>query len=128
MSEGYSKAYWDELKRLSLKHLRETRDDQRGKQMRFGEGWYLFRCGRCKQGFMATSMAEWCDCGNVHFQGDGPKKDWIVVEMECRNSTVGSIVVWDHKLEGVGNRTAMKMAEWVQRVRACWTSQKIWHF
>ena len=68
--------------------------------MRPGPGWYLFRCPRCKQAFIATDMAEWCDCGNTQWVPTGPfvnrvDKRAIRVEMDLGKAE-GCVVVWDH--------------------------------
>ena len=67
--------------------------------MRPGPGWYLFRCPKCKQGFVATGMAEWCDCGNTNWEPHGPfvkgkHKRAIRVEMDLGKAE-GCVVVWD---------------------------------
>jgi len=51
------------------------RKSMAGDLMRFGDGWYLFRCQKCGQAFLATSMAMWCDCGNTEFKQEGGPRD-----------------------------------------------------
>ena len=66
--------------------------------MRPGPGWYLFRCSKCKQAFVATNLAEWCDCGNTEWEAIGPfkrRRGWgIRVEMDLEKAE-GCMVVWD---------------------------------
>ena len=64
--------------------------------MILGDGWYLFRCGRCGEAFVGSSMVEWCDCGNTSFN-DGPRMGRINVEQTFGKSVAGCIAVWDHK-------------------------------
>lgn len=84
---SYSTAYWATLD----KKLRELNP----MELRYGAGWYLFRCGRCKGHFVATSLAEWCDCGNSNFN-DSPMGRIRVVS-ELTENDAGSIITWDEE-------------------------------
>jgi len=68
--------------------------------MRTGPGWYLFRCPKCRQAFVDTNLAEYCDCGNTDWEEIGPfkktSKGRIRVEMDLGKAE-GCIVVWDHE-------------------------------
>ena len=83
--------------------MAESEEGEEGeRQVKFGEGWYLFRCRRCRQAFVATALAEWCDCGNTHFRSAafrtyGSSKDVIVIESVIPVGAEGCIVTWDHR-------------------------------
>ena len=89
--------------------------------MRTGPGWYLFRCPKCKGAFIATMMAEWCDCGNAMWAPDGRKngikwvpynpKQGIWEEMNLEKAE-GCLVVWDHRRVGLSWRGMIR--EWLK--------------
>lgn len=104
----HSSAYYDTLMRLMTQNAR----DQMGRGlMKFGVGWFLFRCRRCGGAFVATGNAEWCDCGNTNFGGPGDgEHDRIVIESVLTEATEGCIVVWDERLAG-------SLSEWVAKMK-----------
>lgn len=83
--------------------------------MKPGDGWYLFRCGRCKDAFIGTSMVEWCDCGNTHFEH---LRYGIKIEVEFNDKMLGSLVVWDSRN---GDNTAIPKSKEISLLfnRAC---------
>ena len=86
---SYSSEYWAVLD----KNLR----DLNPRVQVYGDGWYLFRCSRCKEHFVGTSMVEWCDCGNTNFN-DSPMGSIRVVS-ELTDRDAGSIITWDERDE-----------------------------
>ena len=92
--------------------------------MRPGPGWYLLRCPKCKQAFVATNLAEYCDCGNTDWEAIGPfkrmSKGRIRVEMDLEKAE-GCVVVWDSKPVSEHRRVgwwvaAGRFVQWVGRV------------
>ena len=109
-----SSAYWD----MIGNRIRDERMGKKMDNMVYGDGWYLFRCGKCKQAFIATSMAEWCDCGNTQFDNALHYPKGIKVESDLKGAD-GCIIVWDHRPVWVDrlviwlrNRTTIK---WLAR-------------